>query len=123
MASDFKRTARAAGARAQQLADRLQHLRPRAARRSAPRPWLMVLPAIGALVTAATTALLWDERRRNAARQRAASAAGRIRRLPERAATMARNGREQASVELADAPVPGPHEPANKRTKSTVPDA
>lgn len=120
MAPNVTRTARAAGVRAQRLVGRLQGLRLPTSRRRTPRPWLIVMPAIGALMTAATTALLWDERRRKAARERAASAAQRLKGLPERAAAAARNGREHGAIELTAEPEsPLPERP--KRPKP-VPD-
>lgn len=106
MASNITRIARAAGTEAQRVAGRLRGLRPRPARRSMPRPWLVVAPALGALMAAAATALLWDERRRTAARERAAAAAEQLRKLPQRA--VAGNGRADGSVELESKAPPEP---------------
>lgn len=112
MASNITRIARSAGEGAQRVAGRLQGLRPQPARRSMRRPWLVVVPAIGALMAAAATALLWDERRRTAAREHAARAAEQLRRLPERAAAAAGNGRADGTVELTESK---PAEPVTSR--------
>jgi hypothetical protein len=116
MASNVTRIARAAGMGAQRLAGRLQGLRPRPARRSMSRPWLVVAPAIGGLMAAAATALLWDERRRTAARERAVAAAEQLRKLPERAAKAAGNGRIEGSVDLTPEPESEPPEPVKVKS-------